>query len=637
MADAIRVLHLEDTPLDAELLDLGLRQAGMDWEIVRVESRNDFVAALDRGGFDVIVSDYRLPAYDGLQALQEARTRRPEVPFVFFTGNLGEARAIEALRSGATDYVLKDGPVERLVPAVQRAVREAQERQARALAEETLKEREAGFHLLFESNPHPMWVFDRETLRFLEVNAAATQAYGYSRDEFLSMGIVDIHAPEDAAAVREAVGTVLQGVRRFAPWRHRVKDGRQITVDVVAHDLEFRGRAGRLVVAHDITEQKELEAQLLQSQKMEAVGRLAGGVAHDFNNLLGVIIGFGERLLRRLPSAERREIGEVLKAAEHAAALTRQLLAFSRRQVLQPRVLDLNSVVGELDAMLRRIIGEDVHLVTVLRSGLGSVKADPGQVQQVIMNLAVNARDAMPKGGSLTIETDNVELDQSYSSTHHAVRPGHYVMLAVTDTGTGMDAATQARIFEPFFTTKEPGKGTGLGLATVFGIVKQSGGNIWVYSEPQRGTTFKVYLPRLDGIAPEASTRAAAPEAARGSETVLLVEDADSLRELGREILEEHGYRVLEARSGVEALQVLGRHAGSLELVLTDLVMPGMSGVELAGQIKAQRPATKVLYMSGYTDDALGHHGVLEAGMAFVEKPFTIDGLLRKVREVLDS
>jgi CheY-like chemotaxis protein len=370
---------------------------------------------------------------------------------------------------------------------------------------------------------------------------------------------------------------------------------------------------------------------------MEAVGRLAGGVAHDFNNLLGVIIGFGERLLRRLPSAERREIGEVLKAAEHAAALTRQLLAFSRRQVLQPRVLDLNSVVGELDAMLRRIIGEDVHLVTVLRSGLGSVKADPGQVQQVIMNLAVNARDAMPKGGSLTIETDNVELDQSYSSTHHAVRPGHYVMLAVTDTGTGMDAATQARIFEPFFTTKEPGKGTGLGLATVFGIVKQSGGNIWVYSEPQRGTTFKVYLPRLDGIAPEASTRAAAPEAARGSETVLLVEDADSLRELGREILEEHGYRVLEARSGVEALQVLGRHAGSLELVLTDLVMPGMSGVELAGQIKAQRPATKVLYMSGYTDDALGHHGVLEAGMAFVEKPFTIDGLLRKVREVLDS
>jgi two-component system cell cycle sensor histidine kinase/response regulator CckA len=299
-----------------------------------------------------------------------------------------------------------------------------------------------------------MWVFDVETLAFLEVNAAAIQHYGYSREEFLAMRITDIRPPEEAPLVEEAVGLVKAGIRRFGPWLHRTKDGRVIHVDVVAHDLEFRGHAGRLVVAHDITGQRELEAQLRQSQKMDAIGRLAGGIAHDFNNVLGVILGYGERVLRRLPSAERREIGEVLKAADHAASLTRQLLAFSRRQVLQPRIVDLNAVVGELDGMLRRIIGEDVHLVTVLREGLGHVKADPGQIQQVIMNLAVNARDAMPKGGRLTIETDNAELDDSYVSAHHAVRPGRYVMLAVTDTGIGMDSATQARIFEPFFTTK---------------------------------------------------------------------------------------------------------------------------------------------------------------------------------------
>jgi two-component system cell cycle sensor histidine kinase/response regulator CckA len=632
----MKLLHLEDSTLDAELLDSWLRRAGPRWEIVRVSSREDFVASLDQGGFDVIVSDYRLPGYDGLRALHEARTRRPEVPFVFFTGNLGEARAIEALKSGATDYVLKDGAVERLVPAIERAVREAAERRARAQAEEALKESEEGFHRLFNCNPHPTWVFDVETLRFLEVNDAAIEHYGYSRDEFLGMRITDIRPSHEAPLVEEAVAVAKDGTRRFGAWVHRTRDGRMITVDVAAHDLDFRGHRGRLVVAHDITERKELEAQLQQSQKMDAIGRLAGGVAHDFNNLLGVIIGYGERLLRRLPSPERREISEVLKAAEHAASLTRQLLAFSRRQVLKPRVLDLNTVVGELDGMLRRIIGEDVSLVTALHDGLGHVKADPGQIQQVVMNLAVNARDAMPSGGRLTIETGNAELDESYRSAHLAVRPGRYVMLAVTDTGMGMDAATQARIFEPFFTTKEAEKGTGLGLSTVFGIVKQSEGNIWVYSEPLRGTTFKIYLPRVDDVV-EVQPPREAEAASGGSETILLVEDADSLRELGREILEEHGYKVIEASSGTIALETLERHTGSLDLILTDLVMSGMSGRELADQITRLRPGTKVLFMSGYTDDALGHHGVLESGTAFVEKPFTIDGLLRKVREVLDS
>jgi len=631
-----RLLHLEDQPLDSQLLEAWLRQAGRDWDVVRVDTRDAFVAALDEGGFSVIVSDYRLPAYDGLQALQEAKTRRPEVPFLFFSGNLGEERAVEALKAGAIDYVLKDGPVRRLVPALERAVSEAAQRVARTRAEEALRQNEAGFHLLFDGNPHPMWVFDVESLRFLEVNAAAIEHYGFSREEFLAMRITDIRPPEDVPLVEEAVGPFKGGMRRLGPWRHRVKDGRIIYVDVAAHDLEFRGRPGRLVVAHDITGQKELEAQLLQSQKMEAIGRLAGGIAHDFNNLLGVIVGYGERVLRRLPPAERREIGEVLKAADHAASLTRQLLAFSRRQVLQPRVIDLNAAVRDLDGMLRRIIGEDVHLIVALKEALGRVRADPGQVQQVLMNLAVNARDAMPKGGQLTIETDNAELDESYVSAHHEVTPGHYVMLAVTDTGLGMDAETQARIFEPFFTTKEAGKGTGLGLATVFGIVKQSGGSIWVYSERLRGTTFKVYLPRVDEVAPEGAASGEGPGAG-GSERILLVEDADSLRELAREALEEHGYKVVQAVSGPAALEALERESDPIDLVLTDLVMGGMSGRELAEQITAKRPGMRVLYMSGYTDDALAHHGVLDSNVAFVEKPFTIDGLLRKVRDVLDS
>jgi signal transduction histidine kinase len=383
----------------------------------------------------------------------------------------------------------------------------------------------------------------------------------------------------------------------------------------------------------------EREAQLRQSQKMEAVGQLAGGVAHDFNNIVAVIMLQSELLLTQLDQSDnsRRRVEEIRKASHRAASLTQQLLAFSRKQVLQPKVLDLNVIVSDLDRMLRRLIGEHIEFLTMPEAGLGQVKADRSQLEQVVMNLAINARDAMPGGGKLAIETANVELDENYAAHHIGVEPGHYVMLGVSDTGSGMDAQTQARIFEPFFTTKEQGKGTGLGLSTVYGIVKQSGGHIWVYSEADWGTTFKVYLPRLDQVVESALPGEAQAALPQGTETILLVEDEEMIRKAAREILEVNGYLVLEASGGDEALMLGRAHQGRIQLLMTDVVMPQMNGRELAERLVRLRPELKVLYMSGYTDDAIIHHGVLGEGIAFLEKPFTAKALTHKVRELLDA
>jgi PAS domain S-box-containing protein len=503
-------------------------------------------------------------------------------------------------------------------------------------SEAALRQSEESFRLLFENNPLPMWVYDLDTLRFLAVNDSACTHYGYSQPEFLAMTIADIRPIEHLAAPRVSVAVTLPA-QQSGLWTHRKKDGTRMEVEVSSQPVPFVGHRARLVLARDVTEHRRLETQVRQLQKMEGIGRLAGGIAHDFNNVLGVILGYGDRLLRRLPEDERKEIREVMKAAEHAATLTRQLLSFSRKQVLEPRILDPNVVVQEIEGMLRRIIGEDIHLVTALRQRGGAIKADPGQLHQVIMNLAINARDAMPNGGTLTIETADTELDESYAAEHIEVCPGPYVMLAVNDTGIGMDRETQSRIFEPFFTTKEAGKGTGLGLATVYGIVKQSGGHLWVYSELGHGTTFKVYLPRVANAAEAAQAPTASNPLPKGTETILLVEDDESLRDLAREILEEQGYAVLKASTGKMALELAEEHAGPIHLVMTDLVMPGMSGRELAERVMRRRLESRVLFMSGYTDDALERQGILEGNAAFVGKPFTLDGLLRKVREVLDS
>ena len=516
----------------------------------------------------------------------------------------------------------------------------------RKLAEEALRDSEGRYRLLFESNPCPMWVYDTEALTFLAVNDAAVRHYGYSSEEFLSMTIKDIRPAEDVPALLDNIAKLCGGPRESGVWRHQTKDGTTIDVEITSYPLSFAGRPAALVLANDITERKRAEealhrseAQLRQALKMEAVGKLAGGVAHDFNNLLTAINGHSEMCLRRLTPEDPlyRHVDGIRRTGDRAAALTRQLLAFSRKQILQPQVIDLNHIVVELSKMLQRLIGEDIDLLMGLEADLGKVKADPNQLEQVLMNLCVNARDAMPKGGKLTIETSNVQLGEEFAGQHLSAPPGDYVMLAVSDTGCGMDALTQARIFEPFFTTKEVGKGTGLGLATVYGIVKQSGGSVWVYSEVGRGSTFKIYFPSVEGNVERIKVDTEVFELAAGVETVLLVEDEEVVREMAMEILRECGYHVLQAEDGPDALHLARQHPGEIHLMLTDVVMPRMSGRELAEQLTPLRPDMRVLYMSGYTDDAIVHHGVLDEGTAFIGKPFSMQALARKVRETLDA
>lgn len=472
-------------------------------------------------------------------------------------------------------------------------------------------------------------------------NPAAEELYGYTADEMIGQPVLILTPPEQQEEMQSVLQRVNAGERPkpFSTVRLR-KDGKRVDVLLgVSPIINARGRViGAAGISHDITDARLLEERYLQAQKMEAIGHLAGGVAHDFNNLLTVINGYGELLLGSLRKDDPAYglIQQMYRAGERAALLTRQLLAFSRRQVLEPRVLDLNVVVSELEKMLHRLIGEDIILSTSLETKLGPVKVDPGQMQQVLMNLCVNSRDAMPLGGRLTIETRNVSFDDAYTQSHPSVQPGQYVMLAVSDTGMGMDQATRTKLFEPFFTTKEPGKGTGLGLATVYGIIKQSGGHIEVYSEPDHGATFKVYLPQIRQR-PTSGKSSSSPELLpRGTETILLVEDEEAVRALEQHVLRNCGYRVLTARHGKEALQIAMEHE-EIQMLISDVVMPHIGGRVLSERMLEHLPRLKVLLLSGYTDDAVIRHGILEASVAFLQKPFTTAGLAQKVREVLDS
>ena len=474
----------------------------------------------------------------------------------------------------------------------------------------------------------------------LEVNRQAEEMLGRPSTEIVGCPYTDLVSPtshDDALAQFQRLLT--QGTVQANDIHLRRSDGRQVCADFSASLVSVRGERVVLAIARDVTERNRLERQFQQAQKMEAVGQLAGGVAHDFNNLLTAILGYSDLLLETLPDDDlrRHDVEEIRRAGQSAESLTRQLLAFSRKQILEPVVLDLNALIGHLDPMVRRLIGEDIQVVAPLDRELGQVRADPGQIEQIIVNLAVNARDAMPEGGTLTIETANAELDEHYAQVHPGTTPGQYIMLAVSDTGHGMSEGTQSHLFEPFFTTKEAGKGTGLGLATVYGIVKQSRGSIWVYSELGRGTTFKIYLPRVEGVAEPLVTARSPVQPPTGTETVLLVEDHDGLRALARKVLGRSGYTVLEAPNGDDALRICERHQGAVHLLLTDVVMPGMSGPGLADRLAPLHPTMKVLYTSGYTDDAIVRRGVLAAGTAFLQKPYTIEALTHKVRDVLDA
>jgi len=502
---------------------------------------------------------------------------------------------------------------------------------------------------LSENAPFGMVMIDKDG-SYKYINPKFRELFGYDLNDIPDGKTWFTKAYPDPTYRHQVISTWindLEGLesegKRPRTFKVTCKDGTEKIINFIPVQLET---GENLMACEDITELKRaeeekaaLQEQLRQSQKVEAIGRLAGGIAHDFNNYLTVIKGYSELSRFELKEGNplRGNIDEIQNAAERAASLTRQLLAFSRRQVMEIQVLDLNTVLRDLEKMLRRVIGEDIELITLLAEDLGRARADVGQIEQVIMNLAVNAKDAMPSGGKLTIETANAELDESYARSHLDVKHGPYVMFSVSDTGVGMSPEVKERIFEPFFTTKEKGKGTGLGLSTTYGIVKQSGGHIWVYVEQGKGTTFKIYLPRVNEPLEEIRKKVSKEELPRGDETILIVEDEEEVRKLAGKILERQGYRILETFNGNDALVACERHQSPIHLMLADIVMPGMSGSELGKLLKPLYPDIKTLYMSGYTDNAIVRHGVLEKGVNYIQKPFTMEGLAKKVREVLDK
>jgi two-component system cell cycle sensor histidine kinase/response regulator CckA len=634
----LNVLLLEDQEADAELILLELRRAGFQVTWRRVDTEADFLTALNTPP-EIILADFNLNGFDAIRALELVAGRAVDVPLIVVSGSIGEETAIALLKHGAADYLLKDR-LARLGPSIQRALSEQALRIEKAEADRVLRETQDRMAFALEAARVGTWEADLTTGR-VRWSPVLEQLHGLSMGEFsgtVNAFLEQVH-PDDRPKVASAMDEITRrGGDSNIVYRNVWPDGSvhwQAGIGRTLYDQE--GRAVRAAgIGMDVTERLALEEQYRQAQKMEAVGQLAGGIAHDFNNLLTAIQGYGELLVDEVGGNTQAlaDIHEVLRAVERATTLTRQLLMFSRRQAIETKVIDLRETLSGIEPMLRRLIREDIEIVVKKSDQPSTVKADPGQVEQIILNLVVNARDAMPDGGKLLIETGTASLDQTYVHQHPGAEPGDYIMLAVTDTGTGMDASTRARIFEPFFTTKQKGKGTGLGLATVHGIVKQCGGDIWVYSEPGHGTTFKVYLPFLDML-PDAAPSRAAAESLEGSGTILVVEDEDGVRHLVQRVLERYGYRVLTAATPHEALR-LARSERGIQLLMSDVILPAMSGPEVAEQVLSIHPGIRVLYMSGYTDEAIANRGLLTEGTQFLEKPFTPETLAKKVRQVLN-
>jgi signal transduction histidine kinase/DNA-binding response OmpR family regulator len=693
MKTPLRVLIVEDSETDAQLIAHTLSNArrGDEVEYARVDDEGALVAALAKQPWDVVISDWTMPRFGGAAALVIAKAAQPDVPFIIVSGTVGETSAVEAMRAGAQDYVLK-GNLTRLPPAVERELRESKVRAAHRRAQEAAEEKvrllhaialaanevsgldetlEVVLRLICEAAHSPLaiaWTAgvrglldrravwaraeDRGRFRLFVEGRQFERGTGLQGRAWSSKEPVWIqNLAEDETFSRRLLASVL-GLQTGFAVPVLASGGQAVAVLEVFFD-QPRERDARLIglltavgaqIGSVIERRRAEEAlrkseeQFHQAQKMEAVGQLTGGVAHDFNNLLSVILSYSVLLGEQLPAVDSRQedLREIKEAGQRAASLTQQLLAFSRRQALQPRVVDLNQIIAGTEKMLRRLIGEDVELTVFPAPGVAWVNVDPGQMEQLIMNLAVNARDAMPTGGKLTVEIASVTLDEGFVSEHAGATAGPHLLLSVSDSGCGMDAPTQARAFEPFFTTKERGRGTGLGLSTVFGIVRQSAGTIWVHSEKGKGTTFEIYLPVAQAVAEKVSVQPVEPGTLQGSETVLVVEDEEGVRKLVRSILQRNGYRVLEAKDGADALRVAEQQP-QIDLLLTDVVMPRMGGALTAMRLLASRPGLKLLYMSGYTDNAVILHGVQRSEAAFVQKPITPNALLAKVRQILDG
>jgi len=649
MKEQLKLLLVEDDESDAELVRLELERGGFALDWIRVDSEPLLREALQKQ-WDVIISDFAMPGFSGMRAFEIYRGSAPETPFIFVSGALGEDRAVEAMRSGAKDYFLK-GKLTRLTAAVRREIEEARNRREGQRAAQKAQREQRRLAMAVEASGASIFELRLDDEGTADYSGAWSRMLGYAPDELpprpraLRSWIAgNIHADDLPAAVQGARAFLAtkagQDARYSAEFRMRHKDGRW--VDVAASASAFAwgpdGSPVQIVgVLLDLSARKHLEAQLRQAQKMEAVGQLAGGVAHDFNNLLTAIISFGTFAKEAVPAGNSalEDIGEVLNAARRAQSLTSQLLAFSRRKSVTPRVLNVNEVVASADRILQRLLGADVQLVTEPAADLWNVKIDHDDLEQVLLNLAVNARDAMPSGGKLVIRTRNAH---TVPSSPDAIRtaPADYVVIRVEDAGIGMSPATQARIFEPFFTTKEPGRGTGLGLSTCYGIIKQAEGFIGVTSELGVGTTFEIYLPRVSAPT-EVVTPKAEPGNVRGSEVILLVEDTDQVRKVAARILSRLGYKVIEATNGQEALERFAALTEKVDLLVTDLVMPVLGGKELAQRIRAQEPNLRVLFMSGYSQADLSGPSAVDPDSHVLQKPFAPDTLSRKVRQILDT
>lgn len=639
MEKTIRLLIIEDMEDDAILIVRELRKGGFEPVFTIVDTKEDLTETLKYQAWDIIISDYSLPRLNGIEALSIAKNYDADIPFILISGTIGEDIAVAAMKAGAHDYMMKDN-LNRLVPAVKRELHDAQVRRAHRKSESDLKDSKDMLQSIIDNAAAVIYLKDTQG-NYLLINKRYEALFDTTNEQIKGKNDYDIFPEKVADVLRKNDRKVIDANRAMEFEEVIAHDGDPHIYISVKFPLCGASKIPISVcsISTDITERKKLEAQFLQAQKMEAIGTLTGGIAHDFNNLLTIIIGNTELLEEQIQRGQQESeyLEEIKSAGQKATNLVHQLMTFSRKQIIKPKLINLNDILNDLEKMLGRIIGEDILLEIIPFAGLWPANIDPGQVEQVIMNLAVNARDAMPGGGQLTIKTENVELEPGYFDDHDVENlRGPYALLTVSDTGIGMDAETRERAFEPFFTTKEKGKGTGLGLSTVYGIVKQNGGYVWTYSEPGQGTIIKIYLPKANEDTVKFQTVKTIEGSFKGSETILVVEDDPSLRKLSRCILERYGYKVLDAKNGREALRIAREYESAIQLVLTDVVMPEMNGADLAKRLIRLKPDLKFIYMSGYSESTISSHGLLHSNIDLIEKPFSAKTLAGKIRQVLD-